>query len=104
MYGYQAIALSSLAIAGIGYLVWGHHMFTSGMSLTARWIFSLLTFVVAIPSAIKVFNWLATMYKGSISLRTPFLYTLSFIFQFMIGGLTGLSLGALATNVHVHDT
>jgi cytochrome c oxidase subunit I len=104
VYGYQAIALSSLAIAGIGYLVWGHHMYTSGMSMTARWVFSLLTFVVAIPSAIKVFNWLATMYKGSISLRTPFLYTLSFIFQFMIGGLTGLSLGALATDVHVHDT
>ena len=104
VYGYKAIALSSLAIAGIGYLVWGHHMYTSGMSMTARWVFSLLTFVVAIPSAIKVFNWLATMYKGSISLRTPFLYALAFIFQFMIGGLTGLSLGALATDVHVHDT
>lgn len=104
VFGYKAIALSSIAIAGVGYLVWGHHMFTSGMSITARWIFSFLTFIVAVPSAIKVFNWVATMYKGSISLKTPFLYAVAFIFLFMIGGLTGLSLGSLATDVHVHDT
>lgn len=104
VYGYKAIALSSLAIAGVGYLVWGHHMFTSGISITARWLFSLLTFIVAVPSAIKVFNWLATMYKGSIDLKPPFVYTLSFVFLFMIGGLTGLILGSLATNIQVHDT
>jgi cytochrome c oxidase subunit 1 len=74
------------------------------MSTTARWVFSLLTFLVAVPSAIKVFNWVTTMYKGSISMRPPFLFALGFIFLFMIGGMTGLSLGALATNVHVHDT
>jgi cytochrome c oxidase subunit 1 len=104
IFGYKAIAMSSLAIAGVGYFVWAHHMFTSGLSGTARWFFSFLTFIVAIPSAIKVFNWVATMYKGSITVRTPFLYTLSFIFLFMIGGLTGLVLGSLATDVHVHDT
>jgi len=104
VFGYKAIALSSIAIAGVGYLVWGHHMFTSGMSFTARWVFSFLTFIVAVPSAIKVFNWVATMYKGSIALKTPFLYAVAFIFLFMIGGLTGLSLGSLATDVHVHDT
>ena len=104
VYGYKAIALSSLAIAGVGYLVWGHHMFTSGMSDISRMLFSFLTFVVAIPSAIKVFNWIATMYKGSLLIKTPFLYTLYFIFLFMIGGLTGLTLGSLAINVHVHDT
>lgn len=104
IFGYKAIALSSLAIAGVGYFVWAHHMFTSGMSGTARWFFSFLTFIVAVPSAIKVFNWVATMYKGSITVRTPFLYTLSFIFLFMIGGLTGLVLGSLATDVHLHDT
>jgi cytochrome c oxidase subunit 1 len=104
VFGYQAIVLSSLAIAGVGYLVWGHHMFTSGMSDFSRLVFSLLTFIVAVPSAIKVFNWIATMYKGSILIKTPFLYTISFIFQFMIGGLTGLTLGSLAINVHVHDT
>ena len=104
IFGYKAIALSSLAIAGVGYFVWAHHMFTSGMSGPARWFFSFLTFIVAIPSAIKVFNWVATMYKGSITVRTPFLYTLSFIFLFMIGGLTGLVLGSLATDVHLHDT
>lgn len=104
VFGYQAIVLSSLAIAGVGYLVWGHHMFTSGMSDFSRMAFSFLTFIVAIPSAIKVFNWIATMYKGSILIKTPFLYTISFIFQFMIGGLTGLTLGALATDIHVHDT
>lgn len=104
VYGYKAIALSSLAIAGVGYLVWGHHMFTSGISTTARWLFSLLTFIVAVPSAIKVFNWVTTMYKGSLDLKPPFIYTLTFIFLFMIGGLTGLILGSLATNIQVHDT
>lgn len=104
IFGYQAIALSSIAIAGVGYLVWGHHMFTSGMSDLSRLIFSLLTFIVAVPSAIKVFNWIATMYKGSILIRTPFLYTLAFIFLFMIGGITGLVLGSLSTNTHLHDT
>jgi cytochrome c oxidase subunit 1 len=104
IYGYKAIAYSSLAIAFIGYFVWGHHMFTSGMSGPARVIFSILTFLVAIPSAVKVFNWLATLYGGSISVKAPLLYALGFIFLFMIGGLTGLILGALATDVHLHDT
>lgn len=104
VFGYKAIAISSLAIAFVGYLVWGHHMYTSGMSVTARWVFSLLTFLVAVPSAIKVFNWISTMYKGSIDMRPPMLYALSFMFLFMIGGLTGLVLGSLATDVHVHDT
>lgn len=79
-------------------------MFTSGMSDTSRWIFSLLTFLVAIPSGVKIFNWVATMYKGSIWLTTPFLFVMCFIFVFSIGGLTGLILGALATDVHLHDT
>lgn len=104
VFGYKAIALSSLAIAGVGYFVWAHHMYTTGISFTARWVFSLLTFLVAVPSAIKVFNWITTMYKGSISIKPPFLFALGFIFLFMIGGLTGLSLGSLATDIHVHDT
>jgi cytochrome c oxidase subunit I len=104
VFGYKAIALSSLAIAFVGYFIWGHHMFTSGMSNTAQWFFSFLTFIVAVPSAIKVFNWVATMYKGAIDLKPPFLYALAFIFLFMIGGLTGLSLGSLATDIYVHDT
>jgi cytochrome c oxidase subunit 1 len=79
-------------------------MFTSGMSGTALYTFSLLTFLVAIPSAIKVFNWIATLHQGSIQVEVPFLWAVSFIFVFMVGGLTGLVLGALATNVHVHDT
>jgi len=104
IFGYRAIALSSLAIAFVGYLVWAHHMFTSGMSDTARWIFSLLTFIVALPSGVKIFNWVATMYKGSIDPKTPFLWVMNFIFLFSIGGLTGLVLGSLATDIHVHDT
>ncbi|MFZ4398562.1 MAG: cytochrome c oxidase subunit I [Bacteroidales bacterium] len=104
VYGYKAIAMSSLAIAGVGFLVWGHHMYTSGMSENARWFFSLLTFIVAVPSAIKVFNWISTMYKGSIDLKPPFVFALAFIFLFMIGGLTGLILGSVATNIQVHDT
>ncbi len=104
IFGYKAIAISSLAIALVGYFVWAHHMYTSGMSSTARWVFSFLTFLVAVPSAIKVFNWVSTMYKGSIQMAPPFLFAVGFIFLFMIGGMTGLSLGALATNIHVHDT
>jgi len=104
IYGYKMIAFSSLAIASVGSLVWGHHMYVSGQSDAAGIIFSFLTFLVAVPSAIKVFNWLATMYKGSIQIEPPFLYGLSFIFLFSIGGLTGLLIGALSPNVHLHNT
>ncbi|MEN8151849.1 MAG: cbb3-type cytochrome c oxidase subunit I, partial [Planctomycetota bacterium] len=104
IFGYHFIAYSSIAIAFLSFLVWGHHMYTSGQSALASTIFSLLTFSVAIPSAVKVFNWLATMYKGNIQLTTPMLYALGFIFLFGIGGLTGLFLGSLAVDVHLHDT
>jgi cytochrome c oxidase subunit I len=104
IFGYKMIAFSSIAIASVGSLVWGHHMYVSGQSDTAGIIFSFLTFLVAVPSAIKVFNWIATMYKGSIQIEPPFLYALSFIFLFSIGGLTGLLIGALSPNVHLHNT
>jgi cytochrome c oxidase subunit 1 len=104
VFGYKFIASSSLAIALIGFLVWGHHMFVSGQSALVGMIFSALTFAVAIPSAIKVFNWLATMYKGSIWLAPPMCFAIMFILLFGIGGLTGLFLGSLAVNVQVHDT
>jgi cytochrome c oxidase subunit 1 len=104
IFGYTAIAYSSIAIAVISFLVWGHHMFVSTMSYMAAAIFSALTFAVAIPSAVKVFNWTATMYKGSISLATPMCYALGFLFLFAIGGLTGLFLGSLATDVHLTAT
>ena len=104
IFGYNAIAYSSMAIAFVGFLVWGHHMFTSGMSPLANTIFSFLTFFVAVPTAVKVFNWIATLYKGSITFESPMLYALTFIFLFIVGGLTGPFLGALATNVQLHDT
>ena len=104
IFGYRAIAYSSLGIAIISFLVWGHHMFVSGQSVYAGLIFSFLTFLVAIPSAIKVFNWTATLYKGSISFDTPMLWTLSFLILFTIGGVTGIFLGALGVDVHLHDT
>lgn len=104
IFGYKFIAYSSLAIAFFGSLVWAHHMFTVGMSGIAMIAFSLFTFLVAIPSAIKVFNWVATLYKGSISLEPPMLFALGFIFLFTIGGFTGLMQGALSVNLHVHDT
>ena len=104
IFGYVPIAISSLAIALVGYLVWGHHMFSSGISDTSRVIFSLLTFFVALPSGIKIFNWVATLYKGSIEVIAPMLYVLLFIFIFSIGGLTGLVLGALNTDLHLTDT
>ncbi|MCH8126058.1 cytochrome c oxidase subunit I [candidate division KSB1 bacterium] len=104
IFGYKFIAYSSIAIASVGSLVWGHHLYVSGQSYTASVVFSLLTFLVAIPSAIKIFNWVSTLYKGSIDLSTPMLYALAFIFLFMIGGLTGLMLGTLSVDVHLHDT
>jgi len=102
--GYMFIAMSSLGLALVGFLVWGHHMFVAGQSEYATMVFSALTFLVAIPSGVKIFNWVATLYKGSISLQSPMLWALSFIFLFTIGGLTGLFLGTLAVDVHLHDT
>jgi len=104
IFGYKAIVLSSLGIATAGSLVWAHHMFVSGMSDTAVFVFSLLTFLVAIPSAIKVFSWVSTLYKASIEMTPPLLFALIFIYLFSVGGLTGLILGAAGPNVHVHDT
>jgi len=104
IFGYHFIAFSSLAIAVVGFLVWGHHMFVSSQSIYAGLAFSFLSFIVAVPSAIKIFNWTATLYKGSISYDTPMLYALGFIGLFTIGGLTGLFLAALAVDVHLHDT
>ncbi len=104
VFGYRFVAFSSLAIAVLGFLVWGHHMFVSGQSQYASYVFSLLTMLVAIPSAVKVFNWTATLYKGSISFATPMLYALGFIGLFTLGGLTGIFLGTLGLDVHVHDT
>jgi len=104
IFGYSFVAFSSVAIAAISFLVWGHHMFVSGQSIYAGIIFSALSFAVAIPSAIKVFNWTATLYKGSISYQAPMLYALGFIGLFTMGGLTGLFLATLAVDTHVHDT
>jgi cytochrome c oxidase subunit 1 len=104
MYGYPAIALSSLAIAIIGFLVWGHHLYVSTQSTYAGMVFSILTFLVAVPSAIKIFNWTATLYKGEITFEAPMLYALGFIGLFLVGGLTGLVLASMATDIHLHDT
>ena len=102
--GYMFVALSSVAIAFLGFLVWGHHMFVSGQSAMSSVVFSLITYLIGIPTGVKMFNWVSTMYKGSISLRTPMLYALSFLFLFGIGGFTGIMLGVLAVDVHLHDT
>jgi cytochrome c oxidase subunit 1 len=104
IFGYKAMALAVLGIAVIGFLVWAHHMFVAGISLYAALVFSLLTYFVGVPSAIKVFNWTATMYKGSITYQTPMLYAFGFIGLFTIGGLTGLFLASLGIDVHVTDT
>jgi cytochrome c oxidase subunit I len=104
IFGYKVVAFSSLAIALLGFLVWGHHMFVAGISVYAAMIFSLLSVLVAVPSAVKVFNWTATLYKGSISFQTPMLYAFGFIGLFTIGGLTGLFLASLGVDVHVTQT
>ena len=104
IFGYRFIAYSSISLALLSFFVWGHHLFVSGQSRLATMVFSALTFTVGIPSAIKVFNWLATLYKGDIRLQAPMLYVLSFLLLFTIGGLTGLFLGILSVDVHLHDT
>ena len=104
IFGYMFVAMSSVALALLGFLVWGHHMFVAGMSEYATMVFSALTFLVAIPSGVKVFNWVATLYNGSISFQSPMLYALAFIVLFTIGGLTGVILGILSIDVHLHDT
>jgi cytochrome c oxidase subunit 1 len=104
IFGYRFVAYSSISLALLSFLVWGHHMFVSGQSRLANMVFSALTFTVAIPSAIKVFNWVATLYKGDIRLKTGMIYGLSFLLLFTIGGLTGLFLGVLSVDVHLHDT
>jgi cytochrome c oxidase subunit 1 len=104
IFGFQFVALSSVAIAVLGFLVWAHHMFVAGMSVYAALIFSFLTFFIGVPSAIKVFNWTATMYKGSVTYETPMLYAFGFIGLFTIGGLTGLFLATLGIDIHVTDT
>lgn len=98
------MAFSTMSIALVGYMVWAHHMFTSGMTDFSRTIFSFFTFLVAIPTGVKIFNWVATLWRGSITLSAPMMMVLAFIFLFSIGGLTGLVLGALTADIHVHDT
>jgi cytochrome c oxidase subunit 1 len=104
IFGYKFVAFSSLAIAVLGFLVWGHHMFVSSQSVYAGMIFSVLTMLVAVPSAVKTFNWTATLYQGSISWATPMIYALGFLGLFVIGGLTGTMLATLGIDLHVHDT
>ena len=104
IFGYRAIALSSVAIAVISFLVWGHHMFVSGQSELAGVVFSFITFAVAVPTAIKVLSWVATLYGGSIRYTTPMWYAMIFLWTFTVGGLTGLYLSTLSTDVHLHDT
>jgi cytochrome c oxidase subunit I len=104
LFGYTAVALSGIGIAGLSFLVWAHHMFVAGISIYAAMVFSLLSYLVAVPSAIKVFNWTASLYKGSISFQAPMLYALGFICLFTAGGLTGLFLAAIGMDMHVHDT
>jgi cytochrome c oxidase subunit I len=104
VFGYHFIAFSSLAIAGLGFLVWGHHMFISSQSMYQSVVFSLISFLVAVPSAIKVFNWTATIYKANVRLQTPMFYALGFIGLFTLGGLTGLYLASIGTNMHLTNT
>ena len=104
LFGYRYVAYATVAIGVLGFVVWGHHMFVSSQSIYAGMIFSILSFLVSIPSAIKVFNWTFTLYKGSIRFQTPMLYALGFIGLFTVGGMTGLFLAAVAVDVHLHDT
>ena len=104
IFGYKAVVFASLGIAAVSFFVWGHHMFVSGQSEWAGIVFSVLTMLVGVPTAVKIFNWVSTMFKGSLRFDTPFLYALGFLFLFLIGGVTGIMLAVLPFDVHVHDT
>jgi cytochrome c oxidase subunit 1 len=104
LFGYKAVVLSSMAIAAVGFIVWAHHMFVAGITDFSAKVFSIITFAVAVPTAIKVFNWVSTMYKGSISFKTPMLYAMAFVFLFMVAGTTGIYLAMLGVDVYYHDT
>src|SRR4029453_2018829 len=104
IFGYTAVAWASVGIAVIGFLVWAHHMFVAGISLYPALLFSFLTMLVAVPSAIKVFNWTSTLYRGQISFQAPMIFALGFLVLFTIGGLTGLPLATLGSDIHFHDT
>jgi cytochrome c oxidase subunit 1 len=104
LFGYKMVVISSMAIAAVGFIVWAHHMFVAGISDFSAKFFSIVTFLVAIPTAIKVFNWVSTMYKGSISFKTPMLYAMAFVFLFMVAGTTGIYLAMLGVDVYYHDT
>jgi len=104
VFGYKFIAFSSIMIAALGFFVWGHHLFVSGQSAFAGLVFSFLSYLVAVPSAVKVFNWTATLYKARVYLLTPMLYTIGFIGLFVIGGMTGVMLASMGTDIHLHDT
>jgi cytochrome c oxidase subunit 1 len=104
IFGYKAIAWSSMGIAVVGFLLWAHHMFVAGISFYSALMFSFLSMLVAVPSAIKVFNWTGTLYRGSITFQAPMLFALGFLVLFTIGGLTGLFLATLGTDIHLHDT
>jgi cytochrome c oxidase subunit 1 len=104
LFGYKLVVISSMAIAAVGFIVWAHHMFVAGISDFSAKFFSIVTFLVAIPTAIKVFNWVSTMYKGSISFKTPMLYAMAFVFLFMVAGTTGIYLAMLGVDVYYHDT
>ena len=104
LFGYKMVVLSSMAIAAVGFIVWAHHMFVAGISDFSAKFFSIVTFLVAVPTAIKVFNWVSTMYKGSISFKTPMLYAMAFVFLFMVAGTTGIYLAMLGVDVYYHDT
>jgi cytochrome c oxidase subunit 1 len=104
LFGYKMVVISSMAIAAVGFIVWAHHMFVAGISDFSAKFFSIITFAVAVPTAIKVFNWVSTMYKGSISFKTPMLYAMAFVFLFMVAGTTGIYLAMLGVDVYYHDT
>jgi cytochrome c oxidase subunit 1 len=104
VFGYTAVAFSSVSIAVFSFFVWAHHMFIMGISNYSALVFSIFSMIVAVPSAIKIFNWTATMYKGSITFDTPMLYCLGFIGLFAAGGMTGIFLAALGMDIHLTET
>jgi cytochrome c oxidase subunit 1 len=103
-FGYKAIAMSSVGIAFVGFFTWGHHMFVAGQSTFDAGAFGILSMLVGIFTAIKVFNWVGTMYRGAISFKTPFAYICGFLYFIVFGGMTGIALATTSLDIHWHDT
>ena len=104
LFGYASMVYATSSIAILSFILWAHHMFTSGMPVTGQLFFMYATMLIAVPTAVKIFNWIATMWEGSMTFETPMLFAVGFIFVFTIGGFPGLIRAMASSDIQIHDT